>query len=71
MPQDQGHWLPSFNLNLEEWDAEGQTYETLVICRSLELAPRRIRGCDRGEARRRFMIRSRTWVVQRHPQGDR
>jgi hypothetical protein len=23
---------------VEEWDAAGQTYETLAICRSLELA---------------------------------
>ncbi len=25
MPQD--HWLPGFNFNVEEWDAEGRTYE--------------------------------------------
>jgi hypothetical protein len=30
MPQD--HWLPGF---MEEWDASGQSYETLVICRTL------------------------------------
>jgi hypothetical protein len=23
------HWLPGFNFNVEEWDAKGQTYETL------------------------------------------
>jgi hypothetical protein len=34
MPQD--HWLPGFNFNVEEWDAKGQTYETLAICRTLE-----------------------------------
>jgi hypothetical protein len=33
MPQD--HWLSGFNFNVEEWDAKGQTYETLAICRSL------------------------------------
>jgi hypothetical protein len=33
MPQD--HWLPAFNFNVEEWDAKGQTYETLAICRTL------------------------------------
>jgi hypothetical protein len=26
-----------FNFNVEEWDAEGLHYETLAICRSLEL----------------------------------
>jgi hypothetical protein len=34
----QDHWLPGFNFNVEEWDAKGQTYETLAICRSLALA---------------------------------
>jgi hypothetical protein len=28
-------WLPGFNFNVEEWDAAGQTYETLAICRTL------------------------------------
>ena len=32
------HWLPGFNFNVEEWDAKGQTYETLAVCRSLALA---------------------------------
>jgi hypothetical protein len=36
MPQ--GHGLPDFNFNVEEWDATGQSYETLAICRTLELA---------------------------------
>jgi hypothetical protein len=31
-------WLPSFNFNVEKWDAKGDTYETLAICRSLGLA---------------------------------
>jgi hypothetical protein len=22
------YWLPGFNFNVEEWDANGQTYET-------------------------------------------
>jgi hypothetical protein len=30
----ENHWLPGFNFNVEEWDAEGQTYETLAICRT-------------------------------------
>jgi len=32
------HWLPGFNFNVEEWDAQGLHYETLAICRSLALA---------------------------------
>jgi hypothetical protein len=32
----QDHWLPGFNFNVEEWDAEGLTYETLAICLSLD-----------------------------------
>jgi hypothetical protein len=36
MPQDD-NWLPGFNFNVEEWDAEGLHYETLAIYRSLEL----------------------------------
>jgi hypothetical protein len=27
----ENHWLPGFNFNVEEWDAKGQTYETLAI----------------------------------------
>jgi hypothetical protein len=34
----ENHWLPGFNFNVEERDAQGQTYETLAICRSLKLA---------------------------------
>jgi hypothetical protein len=29
----QDHWLPGFNFNVEKWDATGQNYETLAICR--------------------------------------
>jgi hypothetical protein len=31
-------WQPEFNFNVEEWDAKGQTYETLAECVTLELA---------------------------------
>jgi hypothetical protein len=34
----ENHWLPGFNFNVEEWDASGQNYETLAICRTLALA---------------------------------
>jgi hypothetical protein len=33
----QDHWLPGFNFNVEEW-FEGDRYETLAVCRSLEPA---------------------------------
>jgi hypothetical protein len=33
----ENHWLPGFNFNVEEW-FEGDQYETLAICRSLDLA---------------------------------
>jgi hypothetical protein len=32
----ENHWLPGFNFNVKERDAEGLHYETLAICRSLE-----------------------------------
>jgi benzoyl-CoA reductase/2-hydroxyglutaryl-CoA dehydratase subunit BcrC/BadD/HgdB len=34
----ENHWLPGFNFNVEEWDVSGQNYETLAICRTLEVA---------------------------------
>jgi hypothetical protein len=49
------HWLPGFNFNFEEW-SEGDRYETLAIDARYQpharSGPRRIRGCDRPEARR-------------------
>jgi hypothetical protein len=30
----------AFNFNVEEWDSEGQHYETLAICRTLEAKDR-------------------------------
>jgi hypothetical protein len=46
------HWLPGFNFNVEEWDAKGQIYETLAICRHPRPSPRLVRSRDRGEGRR-------------------
>jgi hypothetical protein len=40
------HWLPGFNFNVEEW-FEGDRYETLAICRSLELARAGVGGVRR------------------------
>jgi hypothetical protein len=68
MPQD--HWLPGFNFNVEEWDATGQTYETLAICRTLA-QPRAVFAVAVEEKPAgRFMIRSRTRVVKWHPEGN-
>jgi hypothetical protein len=66
----ENHWLPGFNFNVEEWDAEGLHYETLVICRSLELARAAFAYAIAEKPGARFMIRSRTRVVKRHPEGD-
>jgi hypothetical protein len=65
------HWLPGFNWNVEEWDAKGQTYETLAICRTLALARAAFTVALEEKPTGRFMIRSRTRVVRRHPEGDR
>jgi hypothetical protein len=68
MPQD--HWLPGFNFNVEEWDAKGQTYETLAICRTLALARAAFEVAIAKKPAGQFMIRSRTRVVKQHPEGD-
>jgi hypothetical protein len=67
-PQD--HWLRCF-FNIEEWDAAGLTYETLAICRNARPGPLRVRIAIAEKPGGRFMIRSRTRVVKRHPEGDR
>jgi hypothetical protein len=51
-------WLPGFNFNVEEWDAEGLHYETLAICRSLALARAALAAAEKPAGR--FLIRSRT-----------
>jgi hypothetical protein len=66
----ENHWLPGFNFNVEEWDAKAQTYETLAICRSLELARAVFAVAIAEKPAGRFMIRSRTRVVKRHPEGE-
>jgi hypothetical protein len=66
-PQD--HWLPGFNFNVEEW-FEGDRYETLAICRSLELARAAFAAAIAEKPDARFMIRHRIRVVKRHPEGD-
>jgi hypothetical protein len=68
MPQD--HGLPGFNFNIEGWDAKGLHYETLAICRSLALARVAFEVAIEEKPAGRFMIRSRTRVVKRHPKGD-
>jgi hypothetical protein len=64
------HGLPGFNFNVEEWDARGQSYETLAICRTLELACAVFAVAIAEKPAGQFMIWSRTRVVKRHPEGD-
>jgi hypothetical protein len=47
-----------------------QGEETLAICRTLELARAVFRVAVAEKPAGWFMIRSRTRVVQRHPEGD-
>jgi hypothetical protein len=68
MPQD--HWLLGFNFSVEEWSATGLTYETVAICHTLALARAAFNVAIAEKPGARFMIRSRTQVVQRHPEGD-
>jgi hypothetical protein len=63
------HWLPGFNFNVEKW-FEGDRYETLAICRSLELARAAFAAAIAEKPASRFMIRHRIRVVKRHPEGD-
>jgi hypothetical protein len=63
----QDHWLPGFNFNVEEWDMKEQTYEMLAICRELTLARAAFAVAIQEKPAGRFMIRSRTRVVKRHP----
>jgi hypothetical protein len=52
----QDHWRPGFNFNVEEWDAEGQSCEILVICRSLELARAAFKAAVAEKPAARFMV---------------
>jgi hypothetical protein len=63
------HWLPGFNFNVEEW-FEGDRYETLTICRTLEFAHAVFAAAIAEKPSARFMIRHRIRVVKRHPEGD-
>ena len=63
-------WQPEFNFNVEEWDVKGQTYETLAVCVTFELACVVFAAAIAKKPAGRFMIRNRTRVVKRHPEGD-
>jgi hypothetical protein len=67
MPQD--HWLLDCNISVEEWDTKGQTYETLVICRSLALARAAFKVAIEEKPAGRFMIRSRIRIPAAPPAG--
>jgi hypothetical protein len=49
------HWLPGFNLNVEEW-FDGDRYETLAICRTLALAQGAFKVAIAEKPSGRFMI---------------
>jgi hypothetical protein len=49
---------------------KGDRYETLAICRSLAFACAVFEVAIDEKPGRRFMIRQRTRVVKRHPEGD-
>ncbi len=66
----QDHWLPGFNFNVEAWDAEGLHYETLAICRQLAYARAVFKEAIAEKPGGKFMIRARTRVVKRRPEGD-
>jgi hypothetical protein len=68
MPQD--HCRSGLNFNVEEWSATGLTYETLADCATLELARVVFETAIAKNPAGRFMIRSRTRVMERHPEGD-
>jgi hypothetical protein len=68
MPQD--YWLPGFNFKVEEWSATGLAYETLAVCRTLAMARGALKAAIEEKPAGRFMIRNRTQVVNRHPEGD-
>jgi len=62
---------PEFNFKVEEWgDTKGQTYETLATCCTVELARVVFAAAIAKKPAGRFVIRSRTRVIQRHPDGD-
>jgi hypothetical protein len=65
----ENHWLLGFNFNVEEW-FEGDRYETLAICRSLELARAAFAYAVAEKPAAQFMICSRIRVVKRYPEGD-
>jgi hypothetical protein len=50
--------IPGFNFNVEEW-FEGDRYETLAICRTLDLARAAFAVAIAEKPAGRFMIRSR------------
>ncbi len=65
----QDHWLHGFNYNVEEW-FEHDHYETLAICRQLAYARSVFKEAVAEKPGGKFMIRARTRVVKRHPEGD-
>ena len=54
---------------MEEW-FEGHRFQTLAICRNLAIARAAFKQAIAEKPSGRFMIRARTRVVTRHPEGD-
>lgn len=65
----QDHWLDGLPFNVEEWDAAGQHFNTLAICRQLAYARAVFKEAIAEKPSGRFMIRAHTRVVKRHPEG--
>ena len=61
---------PRLQLQRRGMGRKGRTYETLAICPTLALARAALAAAIAVKPAGRFMIRSRTRVVQRHPKGD-
>jgi hypothetical protein len=68
MPQDDCRVGLIFNV--KEWDPTRVTYQTLADCTTLELARAVFEAAIAKKPAGRFIIRNRTRIEQRHPEGD-
>jgi hypothetical protein len=58
------------DFTVKEWNATRVTYQTLADCATLELARAVFVAAIAKKPTGRFIIRSRTRIEQRHPEGD-
>ena len=61
-------WLPGFKFNVEEWDGLGHCV-TPAICTGSAFANPVFNAAVAEKPAGRFMMRSRSRVVRRHPEG--